>query len=84
MDVGLALATGVGVEVAVAVTVGVGVAVGVEVGVAVAVGVGVVVDVPQVSAYCWLSLVGVPGRRVAGDGVEGLARSCPSEVIASL
>src|SRR5947207_12742866 len=51
------LVTWQGIEVAVGIGVGVTVAVAVSVGVAVGVGVGV----PQVSVYCWLSLVGVPG-----------------------
>jgi hypothetical protein len=76
-----ALVTWQGIEVAVAVGVGVGVAVAVGVGVAVAVGVGV--DVAQVSVYCWLSF-GSAGGGAAGDGVEGLARSCAAEIIAGL
>ena len=53
------LVTWQAIGVAVGVEVGVAAAVAVGVGVAVAVGVGV--DVAQVSVYCWLSLVGLPG-----------------------
>jgi hypothetical protein len=40
------------------------VAVDVEAAVAVAVAVGVGVDGVQVSVYCWLSLVGMPGAEL--------------------
>jgi hypothetical protein len=56
---GLVTWQGIGVPVGVEVAAAVAVAVGV--GVAVAVGVGV--DVAQVSVYCWLSLVGLPGPK---------------------
>src|SRR6266403_1779339 len=56
------LVTWQGIEVAVGLGVGVTVAVAVGVGVAVAVGVGV--NVAQVSVYCWLSLVPVPGAEL--------------------
>ena len=58
----VAVAVAVGVAVGVWVKVAVAVAVGVGVGVNVAVGVGV--DVAQVSVYCWLSLVPVPGAEL--------------------
>src|SRR6476620_329591 len=59
---GVEAGVAVGVAVVVAVGVAVGVAVDVEAGVAVGVGVGVMVG--QVSVYCWLSFVGVPGAEL--------------------
>ena len=82
--VGVAVASLLAVAVAVGVGVAVGVAVAVAVGVNVAVAVGVGVDVAQVSVYCWLSLVGVPGAELPGDGVEGLPGRRASEIIAGL
>ena len=56
------LVTWQAIGVAVGVEGGVAVAVAAGVGVAVAVGVGV--GVAQVSVYCWLSVVGVPGAEL--------------------